>query len=115
MDGIFLGSSFMSGMSVPNASKRVIRSLYQLIRMKKMSKDSNKEFVITPAAPRNKANQTPYVKKRKGIPLPEGYTFQDLSKEQRDDYFQQAENKWKTEYNKKRGTIRATSFDVSRG
>jgi len=80
-----------------------------------MTAKETKQQVITPLAPRNKADKTPYVRKRKGIPLPEGYTFQDLSKEQRDDYFNQAEHAWKREYNKKRGTIRATSFEVTRG
>jgi hypothetical protein len=64
--------------------------------MTTMSKEAKQnEQVITPMAPRNKANKTPYMRKRKGLPLPEGYTFQDLSKEQRDEYFLQAENAWK--------------------
>ncbi|MBX4189705.1 hypothetical protein KW791_00185 [Candidatus Parcubacteria bacterium] len=68
-----------------------------------------KEFVVQPAAPRDKDKIKVYKKKKKGIPLPEGYTFQDLSTEQRQDYFNNAEVQWKKEYNKKRGTISASS------
>lgn len=42
--------------------------------------------------------------KSKGIPVKPGQTFKDLSKEQRDAYFQEHENKWKSRYNANRGT-----------
>lgn len=75
-----------------------------------MSKASDKEqYVVQPAAPRDKSKASVYVKKRKGIPVPAGYTFQDLSKAQRDEYFNNQEHAWKKEYNKKRGTISAIS------
>ncbi len=72
------------------------------------------EQVVTPLAPRNAATKTPYMRKRKGLPLPAGYTFQDLSKEQRDEYFLNAENAWKRDYNKKRSTI-TTMSTLTRG
>jgi hypothetical protein len=69
-----------------------------------MSKEQ-KEFVVQPGAPRDKSKIVKYTRKRKGIPLPAGCTFQDLSTEQRTAIMQQGENQWKKEYNKKRGTI----------
>lgn len=72
-----------------------------------MSQQKEKEFVVEPAARRDKTKPTIYTKKRKGIPVPQGCTFQDLSKEQRDEFFNQEEQRWKKEYNKKKGTITA--------
>ena len=71
--------------------------------------------VIIPAAKRNQTNKTPYVRKRKGIPLPDGCTFQDLSTEQRKEIMDNGEIAWKKEYNKKKSTIRVASFEVTRG
>jgi len=70
-----------------------------------MSKET-KEFVVTPAAPRDKSKLAmPYSKKKKGIPVPAGMTFQDLSTEQRQQVLLNQENDWRKEYNSKRSTI----------
>lgn len=98
----------MNFMNVANANKPVIPFKKLNQGLKNMSKNE-KEFVVQPAAPRDKANDGKYVPKRKGIPVPPGYTFQDLSKAQRDEYFNNQESAWKKEYNKKRGTISAMS------
>lgn len=84
--------------------------------MMKMSKSTTaeKEFVVIPAAPRDKSKVSPYVKKKTGIPVPEGMTFQDLSTEQRQEVLLGQENAWRKEYNKKRSTI-STIGTLTRG
>lgn len=66
-------------------------------------------------ARRDRTQQTPYVRKRRGIPVPTGCTFQDLSTEQRKEILEDSEQVWKKEYNKKKSTIRTASFEISRG
>lgn len=76
---------------------------------------SKEQDVIIAGAPRNKNQKVSYQKRRKGIPLEKGMTFQDLSTAQRQSYFLGAESSWKKEYNRKRGTIGMTEQTISRG
>lgn len=77
--------------------------------MSKDAKDTKESRnVIEPQARRDKSNQVVSKPRRKGIPVPVGCTFQDLSTEQRKALMTATENRWKTDYNKKRSTVMAS-------
>lgn len=69
--------------------------------------------VIIPEAPRDRSKPK-HVKKQKGIPVPAGCTFQDLSTQQRVGIMDKHENAWKIDYNKRKSTI-DRQVTISRG
>lgn len=63
---------------------------------------TTEEYVIEPGARRTAEQKANHRPRKKGIPVPEGCTFQDLSTAQRVEIMEQGESAWKREYNKRK-------------